>query len=61
MKEKLLFITTYLDDYVRMAYRKLIGKPDHINEQILIANLHHLLYEYFEGELLDYIHYNKVV
>lgn len=55
------FIVNYLDDYVRMAYRELINKVDEDNEMKLIHNLYYLMDRYAEGELLDYIHYNKIV
>lgn len=61
MNEKYVFIAFYLDDYVRMAYRELINKVDNKNEDKLICNLRYLLDKYTEGELSDYIHYNKVV
>ena len=55
------FITTYLDDYVRMAYRRLIKKVNINDEMKLVNNLYSLMDEYAEGELIDYIHYNKIV
>jgi len=55
------FITLYLDDYVKMAYRKLIKKVDLKSENQLITNLYYLLDEYSKGELQDYIHRNKIV
>ena len=55
------FITCYLDDYVRMAYRKLTHKVNIDQEFRLINILYSLLDKYAEGELLDYIHYNKIV
>ena len=61
MIDKNVFISTYLDDYVRMAYRRLIHKVDLKKERELIHNLYNLLDLYVEGELLDYIHYNKIV
>ena len=61
MNDKFEFIALYLDDYVRMAYRELINKVDNENEDKLICNLKYLFDRYAEGELLDYIHYNKVV
>lgn len=44
-----------------MAYRELINKVDNENEDKLICNLKYLLDRYTEGELSDYIYYNKVV
>lgn len=61
MIDKTTFITLYLDDYVRMAYRRLTNKVDINEEMKLIYNLANLLDVYVEGELLDYIHYNKIV
>lgn len=61
MNDKYTFIALYLDDYVRMAYRELTNKIDHKNEEKLIYNLKYLLDRYAEGELLDYIHYDKIV
>ena len=55
------FITIYLDDYVRMAYRRLINKVNTKDEMKLVNNLYSLMDEYAEGELLDYVHYNKIV
>jgi len=55
------FINLYLDDYVKMAYRKLIKKVDLKSENQLITNLYYLLDEYSKGELQDYIHRNKIV
>ena len=55
------FINIYLDDYVRMAYRKLINKVNTKDEMKLVNNLYSLMDEYAEGELLDYVHYNKIV
>ena len=55
------FITLYLDDYVKMSYRRLIQKVDLEKENQLIMNLYYLLDEYSNGELQDYIHYNKIV
>ena len=55
------FIVLYMDEYVRMAYRRLINKVDYENEMKLIYNLQDLLDTYSEGELNDYIHYNKIV
>lgn len=61
MTEKQKFILLYLDDYVRMAYRRLIKKIDEDKEFELIHNLYNLMDQYVEGELCDYIHYNKIV
>lgn len=55
------FIVRYLDDYVRMAYRKLTKKVDIKMEMKLINILYNLLDTYAEGDLMDYIHYNKIV
>ncbi|MBR1718247.1 MAG: hypothetical protein IJ715_03145 [Bacilli bacterium] len=55
------FIVLYMDEYVRMAYRKIINKVDTKTELKLIHILHDLLDEYSEGELTDYIHYNKII
>lgn len=55
------FINIYLDDYVRMAYRRLINKVNTKDEMKLVNNLYSLMDEYAEGELLDYVHYNKIV
>ena len=59
--DKYNFIVLYMDDYVRMAYRELINKVDINSEIKLINNLQSLLDTYAEGELSDYIHYNKIV
>lgn len=61
MNDKQRFIILYLDDYVRMAYRELTNKVNLKEEDKLISNLKYLLDKYAEGELLDYIHYNKIV
>ena len=61
MSTKEEFITIYLDDYVRMAYRRLINKVNSKDEIKLVNNLYSLMDEYAEGELLDYVHYNKIV
>ncbi len=61
MKEKEDFIVLYLDDYVRMAYRRLTKKVNIKEEMILINQLYNLLDMFAEGELTDYIHYNKIV
>lgn len=61
MTDKYEFIYLYLDDYVRMAYRELVNEINHEKEQQLISNLTSLLDRYVEGELQDYIHYNKIV
>ena len=55
------FIVLYMDEYARMAYRRLINKVDYESEMKLIYNLQDLLDTYSEGELNDYIHYNKIV
>ena len=55
------FITAYLDDYVRMAYRRLINRVNTKDEMKLVNNLYSLMDEYAEGELLDYVHYNKII
>ena len=39
MKDKNEFIAIYLSSYVRMAYRRLIGKANTIEEEKLISNL----------------------
>ena len=53
MTAKQIFISVYLDDYVRMAYRRLIKKVS-INDEIkLVNNLYSLMDEYAEGELID--------
>ncbi len=61
MIDKDKFIVLYLDDYVRMAYRRLKRKVNIKEEDILINNLFNLLDVFSEGELTDYIHYNKIV
>ena len=61
MNDKQRFIIIYLDDYVRMAYRELTNKVNLKEEDKLISNLKYLLDKYADGELLDYIHYNKIV
>ena len=61
MSTKEEFITIYLDDYVRMAYRRLINKVNTKDEMKLVNNLYSLMDEYAEGELLDYVHYKKIV
>ena len=61
MLDKEKFILLYLDDYVVMAYRKLINKVSKKDEEILISILHTLLDEYEEGDLNDYIHNHKIV
>ena len=61
MSTKEEFITIYLDDYVRMAYRRLINKVNSKDEIKLVNNLYSLMDEYAEGELLDYVHYNKII
>lgn len=61
MEDKIKFITCYLDDYVRMAYRRLEHNVNIENERKLINNLYNLLDEFGEGELIDYIHYNKII
>jgi len=61
MNDKQRFIILYLDDYVRMTYRELTNKVNLKEEDKLISNLKYLLDKYAEGELLDYIHYNKIV
>ena len=43
-----------------MAYRRLIGKVDIKIELKLIHIIHDILDEYSDGELTDYIHYNKI-
>ncbi|MCM1197226.1 MAG: hypothetical protein NC310_09200 [Roseburia sp.] len=55
------FIVKYLDDYVRMAYRKLTFKVNIDEECKLINILYNLLDRYVEGELANYIYYNKIV
>ena len=55
------FITLYLDDYVRMAYRKLTKSVDIDKERELTTYLYYLLDEFSFGELQDYIHYNKII
>lgn len=61
MNEKAIFITTYLDDYVRMAYRRLIGRADYENELKLIHILYYLIDEYQEGQLKQYVDEDKIV
>lgn len=61
MKEKQDFIMLYLDDYVRMAYRRLKKTVNIKEEMILINNLYNLLDLFADGELSDYVHYNKIV
>ena len=61
MTGKQEFILLYLDEYVRMAYRELVDKVNIKEEEKLISNLYNLLDRYVEGELTDYIHYNKIV
>lgn len=55
------FIVKYLDDYVRMAYRKLIKKIDEEAELRLIHILYNLMDEYAEGTLSKSIYENKIV
>ena len=55
------FITLYLDDYVKMSYRRLTHKIDLDKEKQLVMNLYYLLDEYSNGELQDYILCNKIV
>ena len=59
--EKQEFITVYLDDYVRMAYRELIDKIDLESEMKLIYNLYSLMDMYTEGSLKKYIDEEKIV
>lgn len=55
------FISLYMDDYIRMAYRKLT-KNVNINDELkLIHIVYDLLDRFVEGELSDYVHYNKIV
>ena len=61
MSSKEMFISIYLEDYVRMAYRRLTKRVDVDAELILVNNLFNLMDKYTEGELLDYIHYNQIV
>ncbi len=61
MTAKQIFISVYLDDYVRMAYRQLTKKVDINSELILVNNMFNLIDKYAEGELIDYVHYNKIV
>ena len=61
MLDKEKFILLYLDDYVVMAYRKLINKVSKKDEEILVSILHTLLDEYAEGDLNNYIHNHKIV
>lgn len=61
MTAKQIFISVYLDDYVRMAYRQLTKKVDIDSELILVNNMFNLIDKYAEGELIDYVHYNKIV
>lgn len=61
MTAKQIFISVYLDDYVRMAYRQLTKKVDIDSELILVNNMFNLMDKYAEGELIDYVHYNKIV
>lgn len=56
-----IFIQNYLDDYVIMAYRRLTGKVNFKKERMLVHHLYYLLDLYAEGELADFIHYNKIV
>lgn len=55
------FIAIYMDDYIRMGYRKLTKKVDIKKELELIGIIYNLMDIYVEGELSDYIHYNKIV
>lgn len=61
MLDKERFILLYLDDYVTMAYRKLINKVSKKDEEMLLSNLHTLLDEYPEGVLNEYINNHKIV
>lgn len=58
-KEK--FVEYYLDEYVIMAYRKLNNKVDNSSERKLIKILYNLIDKYYDGELNDYVLYNKIV
>lgn len=60
MNEKEKFILLYLDDYVKMAYRRLRNIVDEEAESRLINNLYMLLDEYSDGELSKYIN-NKSI
>lgn len=61
MSSKETFVSIYLEDYVRMAYRRLTKKVDVDAELILVNNLFNLMDKFAEGELLDFVHYNKIV
>lgn len=61
MNDKQRFILLYLDDYIKMAYRILIGKVDLKMEKQLITILYNLMDQYCEGELEEYIYDEKIV
>ncbi len=61
MSEKEKFITMYLDDYVKMAYRRLIKKVNLKEERKLIYNIYNLMDMYCEGELSQYIYNEEIV
>ena len=61
MQDKNEFIVIYLPSYVRMAFRRLIGKVNTIEEDKLISNLYNLLDEYSEGYLNQFIIEGKII
>lgn len=61
MQDKNEFIVMYLPSYVRMAFRRLIGKANTIEEDKLISNLYDLLDEYSEGYLEKFIIEGKII
>jgi len=61
MNEKEKFIAMYLDDYVKMAYRRLINKVNLNEEQKLVYYIYNLMDMYCDGELSQYIYNEEIV
>ncbi len=61
MNDKEKFIILYLDDYVKMAYRRLTKKVNLNEEQKLVYYLYNLMDMYCEGELSQYIDDEEIV